>query len=87
MKSDIQTRYVFVPSGKLSARQAGRRTEPQASRVGRKRPELPFFPEPGKNALIITGGWLVSRTLQLSPLQKCPQADSREFSPTARPPN
>lgn len=50
---------VFVPSGKLSTRQANRRNEPQESRVGRKKVELPFFPEPGKNALIITGGWLV----------------------------
>lgn len=54
---------VFVSSGKLSARQANRRHEPQESRVGRKRPELPFFPEPGKNALIITGGWLVGLAL------------------------
>uniref|UniRef100_H2RJD6 Phospholipid-transporting ATPase n=1 Tax=Takifugu rubripes TaxID=31033 RepID=H2RJD6_TAKRU len=34
--------------------------DPQAVRVGKKRPVEPFFNEPGKNALIITGGWLVT---------------------------
>uniref|UniRef100_A0A671VMJ5 Phospholipid-transporting ATPase n=1 Tax=Sparus aurata TaxID=8175 RepID=A0A671VMJ5_SPAAU len=33
--------------------------EPPAARLGKKKPVQPFFPEPGKNALIITGGWLV----------------------------
>uniref|UniRef100_A0A671VKW5 Phospholipid-transporting ATPase n=1 Tax=Sparus aurata TaxID=8175 RepID=A0A671VKW5_SPAAU len=33
--------------------------DPPAARLGKKKPVQPFFPEPGKNALIITGGWLV----------------------------
>uniref|UniRef100_A0A8C3A9R8 Phospholipid-transporting ATPase n=1 Tax=Cyclopterus lumpus TaxID=8103 RepID=A0A8C3A9R8_CYCLU len=32
---------------------------PQTSRQGKKKPTEPFFPAPGKNALIITGGWLI----------------------------
>ncbi|KAF3702330.1 Phospholipid-transporting ATPase IC [Channa argus] len=43
---------------KLSVRQANRRIEPQNSRYGRKKSAEPFFTEPGKNALVITGGWL-----------------------------
>uniref|UniRef100_A0A7N6BQJ8 Phospholipid-transporting ATPase n=1 Tax=Anabas testudineus TaxID=64144 RepID=A0A7N6BQJ8_ANATE len=34
--------------------------DPTSSRPGKKKPAEPFFTEPGKNALIITGGWLVS---------------------------
>uniref|UniRef100_A0A671VK47 Phospholipid-transporting ATPase n=1 Tax=Sparus aurata TaxID=8175 RepID=A0A671VK47_SPAAU len=42
----------------LRIRQTQRRHEPPAARLGKKKPVQPFFPEPGKNALIITGGWL-----------------------------
>lgn len=53
-------RVLPVSSEKLRVCQAQRRTEPPAVRVGQKRkPEEPFFRGPGKNALIITGGWLV----------------------------
>uniref|UniRef100_A0A671VLC7 Phospholipid-transporting ATPase n=1 Tax=Sparus aurata TaxID=8175 RepID=A0A671VLC7_SPAAU len=48
-----------VSSDKLRIRQTQRRHEPPAARLGKKKPVQPFFPEPGKNALIITGGWLV----------------------------
>uniref|UniRef100_A0A3Q2XEB3 Phospholipid-transporting ATPase n=1 Tax=Hippocampus comes TaxID=109280 RepID=A0A3Q2XEB3_HIPCM len=34
--------------------------DPPTESRGKKKPAEPFFPEPGKNALIITGGWLVS---------------------------
>lgn len=44
-------------SQKLSERQANRRNETGSART--KKSQEPFFPEPGKNALIITGGWLV----------------------------
>uniref|UniRef100_A0A8C9Y4W8 Phospholipid-transporting ATPase n=1 Tax=Sander lucioperca TaxID=283035 RepID=A0A8C9Y4W8_SANLU len=33
--------------------------DPATYRRGKKKPAEAFFPEPGKNALIITGGWLV----------------------------
>uniref|UniRef100_A0A8C4DL60 Phospholipid-transporting ATPase n=1 Tax=Dicentrarchus labrax TaxID=13489 RepID=A0A8C4DL60_DICLA len=39
-------------------RQANRRNELPTTRRGKKKPAEPFFPQPGKNALIITGGWL-----------------------------
>ncbi|KAJ8338934.1 hypothetical protein SKAU_G00357200 [Synaphobranchus kaupii] len=42
---------------KLGIRQANRRNQPPLTRRNRKVQE-PFFTEPGKNALIITGGWL-----------------------------
>lgn len=48
-----------VSSEKLRICQANRRTEPPAVRVGKRKPAKPFFSGTGKNALIITGGWLV----------------------------
>lgn len=50
----------YISSEKLRIRQTRRRIEPQAIHVGKKRPTEPFFNETGKNALIITGGWLVT---------------------------
>ena len=47
-------------SVKLTARQANRRNKPLAVGLNRKKVQEPFFTEPGTNALIITGGWLVS---------------------------
>lgn len=47
-------------SEKLRIRQTKRRNEPQTHYGQKKRKAEPFFNEPGKNALIITGGWLVS---------------------------
>lgn len=49
-----------VYSEKLTRRQASRRDDPQAYRRGKKKTAEPFFPGSNKNALIITGGWLVS---------------------------
>ncbi|KAL6097333.1 atp8b1 [Pungitius sinensis] len=43
---------------KLRLRQANRRNETQTFRRGKKKPAEPFFPTPGKNALVLTGGWL-----------------------------
>uniref|UniRef100_A0A8C7Q412 Phospholipid-transporting ATPase n=1 Tax=Oncorhynchus mykiss TaxID=8022 RepID=A0A8C7Q412_ONCMY len=42
----------------LRIRQANRRDQPPAFGRTRKKVPDPFFPEPGRNALIITGGWL-----------------------------
>uniref|UniRef100_A0A8C3G766 Phospholipid-transporting ATPase n=1 Tax=Cyclopterus lumpus TaxID=8103 RepID=A0A8C3G766_CYCLU len=55
LTDDMQIHY-----GEDINRQAHRRHGPQTSRQGKKKPTEPFFPAPGKNALIITGGWLVS---------------------------
>uniref|UniRef100_A0A8C6TUS4 Phospholipid-transporting ATPase n=1 Tax=Neogobius melanostomus TaxID=47308 RepID=A0A8C6TUS4_9GOBI len=48
-----------------------RRVQPQSNRPGKRKPADPFFTQTGKNALIITGGWLV-RVLQ--------QREGRAFS-------
>ncbi|KAM9338571.1 phospholipid-transporting ATPase IC [Symphorus nematophorus] len=57
LTDDMQIHYGEDINEKLRIRQANRRNEPLTVRR-RKRPVQPFFPEPGKNALIITGGWL-----------------------------
>uniref|UniRef100_A0A4W6CT01 Phospholipid-transporting ATPase n=1 Tax=Lates calcarifer TaxID=8187 RepID=A0A4W6CT01_LATCA len=57
LSDDMQIHY---GEDKLRIRQANRRNEPSTFRPGKKKPAEPFFTEPGKNALIITGGWLVS---------------------------
>ena len=49
---------VLPLSEKLRIRQANRRNEPQISHAAKKNP-VPFFSGQSKNALIITGGWLV----------------------------
>uniref|UniRef100_A0A8C4DJU6 Phospholipid-transporting ATPase n=1 Tax=Dicentrarchus labrax TaxID=13489 RepID=A0A8C4DJU6_DICLA len=51
--------YFHVSSENLRIRQANRRNELPTTRRGKKKPAEPFFPQPGKNALIITGGWLI----------------------------
>uniref|UniRef100_A0A3B5AIS3 Phospholipid-transporting ATPase n=1 Tax=Stegastes partitus TaxID=144197 RepID=A0A3B5AIS3_9TELE len=58
LTDDMQIHYGEDVNEKLSIRQANRRNEPQTVRRGKKKPAEPFFTEPGKNALIITGGWL-----------------------------
>ncbi|KAM8743832.1 phospholipid-transporting ATPase IC isoform 1-T2 [Acanthopagrus schlegelii] len=58
LTDDMQIHYGEDVNDKLRLRQTQRRHEPPAVRIGKKKPMLPFFPEPGKNALIITGGWL-----------------------------
>uniref|UniRef100_A0A671VLQ5 Phospholipid-transporting ATPase n=1 Tax=Sparus aurata TaxID=8175 RepID=A0A671VLQ5_SPAAU len=59
LTDDMQIHYGEDVNDKLRIRQTQRRHEPPAARLGKKKPVQPFFPEPGKNALIITGGWLV----------------------------
>ncbi|CAN9504712.1 unnamed protein product [Ophioblennius macclurei] len=58
LTDDMQIHYGEDVNEKLRIRHATRRNVPQTFRTSKKKPEEPFFPEPGKNALIITGGWL-----------------------------
>ncbi|XP_055729549.1 phospholipid-transporting ATPase IC-like [Salvelinus fontinalis] len=58
LTDDMQIHYGDDINEKLRIRQANRRDQPPASGRTRKKVPDPFFPEPGKNALIITGGWL-----------------------------
>ncbi|XP_040013962.1 phospholipid-transporting ATPase IC [Xiphias gladius] len=58
LTGNMQIHYGEDVNEKLRIRQANRRTEPSTFLRGKKKPTEPFFPEPGKNALIITGGWL-----------------------------
>ncbi|XP_054468772.1 phospholipid-transporting ATPase IC [Anoplopoma fimbria] len=58
LTEDMQIHYGEDINEKLGIRQANRRNEPRTLRRGKKKPTEPFFPAPGKNALIITGGWL-----------------------------
>ncbi|XP_041826504.1 phospholipid-transporting ATPase IC [Melanotaenia boesemani] len=59
LTNDMQIHYGEDVNEKLRIRQANRRNEPSSSfQRGKRKPAEPFFPEPGKNALIITGGWL-----------------------------
>ncbi|KAA8584633.1 hypothetical protein FQN60_008418, partial [Etheostoma spectabile] len=57
-KDDMQIHYGEDVNEKLKVRQAKRRLEPVTFRRGKKKPAEAFFPESGKNALVITGGWL-----------------------------
>ncbi|XP_036385778.1 phospholipid-transporting ATPase IC [Megalops cyprinoides] len=57
LTDDMQLHYGEDVNEKLQARQANRRNQPPGLSRNKKTTE-PFFPEPGKNALIITGGWL-----------------------------
>ncbi|XP_052314553.1 phospholipid-transporting ATPase IC-like [Oncorhynchus keta] len=58
LTDDMQIHYGEDVNEKLRIRQANRRDQPPAfGRTRKKVPDL-FFPEPGRNALIITGGWL-----------------------------
>ncbi|XP_042250955.1 phospholipid-transporting ATPase IC [Thunnus maccoyii] len=58
LTDDMQIHYGEDVNQKLRIRQANRRNEPPTYRRGKKTPADLFFPQPGKNALIITGGWL-----------------------------
>nr|XP_040054070.1 phospholipid-transporting ATPase IC [Gasterosteus aculeatus aculeatus]XP_040054071.1 phospholipid-transporting ATPase IC [Gasterosteus aculeatus aculeatus]XP_040054072.1 phospholipid-transporting ATPase IC [Gasterosteus aculeatus aculeatus] len=58
LTDEMQIHYGEDVNEKLRLRQANRRNETQALRRGQKKPAEPFFPAPGKNALILTGGWL-----------------------------
>ncbi|KAG7320779.1 hypothetical protein KOW79_015194 [Hemibagrus wyckioides] len=56
LTDDMTIHYGENVNQKLSDRQANRRNETGSSRKNKS--HEPFFPESGKNALIITGGWL-----------------------------
>uniref|UniRef100_A0A3Q2PDI7 Phospholipid-transporting ATPase n=1 Tax=Fundulus heteroclitus TaxID=8078 RepID=A0A3Q2PDI7_FUNHE len=59
LTDDMQIHYGEDVNTKLRTRQEKRRNEPPSSfRPGKKKPAELFFPGSGKNALIITGGWL-----------------------------
>uniref|UniRef100_A0A3Q2D8I2 P-type phospholipid transporter n=2 Tax=Cyprinodon variegatus TaxID=28743 RepID=A0A3Q2D8I2_CYPVA len=59
LTDDMQIHYGEDVNEKLRIRQDTRRNEPPSSfRPGKKKTLEPFFPGSGKNALIITGGWL-----------------------------
>ncbi|XP_036792690.1 phospholipid-transporting ATPase IC [Oncorhynchus mykiss] len=58
LTDDMQIHYGEDVNEKLRIRQANRRDQPPAFGRTRKKVPDPFFPEPGRNALIITGGWL-----------------------------
>ncbi|KAM4635236.1 phospholipid-transporting ATPase IC [Polymixia lowei] len=58
LTDDMQLHYGEDVNEKLRIRQANRRNEPPAFGRNKKKPQEPFFTQPGKNALIITGGWL-----------------------------
>ncbi|KAF7217704.1 phospholipid-transporting ATPase IC [Nothobranchius furzeri] len=59
LTDDMQVHYGEDVNEKLRIRQADRRNSaPQTIRARKKKPAEPFFPGSGKNALIITGGWL-----------------------------
>ncbi|XP_056147164.1 phospholipid-transporting ATPase IC [Lampris incognitus] len=58
LTDDMQIHYGEDVNDKLRIRQASRRNEPLAVGRNRKRPQEPFFNREGKNALVITGGWL-----------------------------
>ncbi|KAK5900490.1 hypothetical protein CgunFtcFv8_025448 [Champsocephalus gunnari] len=58
LTDDMQIHYGEDVNEKLSVRQDNRRNELPTTRRGKKKPAEPFFTQPGKNALVITGGWL-----------------------------
>uniref|UniRef100_A0A669BYF5 Phospholipid-transporting ATPase n=1 Tax=Oreochromis niloticus TaxID=8128 RepID=A0A669BYF5_ORENI len=59
LTDDMEIHYGEDVNEKLTRRQASRRDDPQAYRRGKKKTAEPFFPGSNKNALIITGGWLI----------------------------
>ncbi|TSK72148.1 Phospholipid-transporting ATPase IC [Bagarius yarrelli] len=90
LTDDMTIHYGEDVNQKLSDRQANRRNETGAAR--KNKTQEPFFPETGKNALIITGGWLNEilyekkkkrRRLRLRRLGKrVPPANSQDGQPT-----
>ncbi|XP_072292314.1 phospholipid-transporting ATPase IC-like, partial [Eucyclogobius newberryi] len=58
LTEDMQIHYGEDVNEKLQGRQTSRRNQPPTRRPRVKKAAEPFFTEPGKNALIITGGWL-----------------------------
>ncbi|XP_053196502.1 phospholipid-transporting ATPase IC [Scomber japonicus] len=58
LTDDMNIHYGEDVNEKLRIRQATRRTDPATYQRGKKDSAQRFFNEPGKNALVITGGWL-----------------------------
>lgn len=58
LTDNMQIHYGEDVNEKLRIRQANRRNEPPSKRPGTKKKMEPFFTQSGKNALVITGGWL-----------------------------
>ncbi|XP_034751745.1 phospholipid-transporting ATPase IC [Etheostoma cragini] len=58
LTDDMTIHYGENVNEKLKVRQAERRLDPVTFRRGKKKTAEAFFPESGKNALVITGGWL-----------------------------
>ncbi|XP_056260023.1 phospholipid-transporting ATPase IC [Seriola aureovittata] len=58
LTDDMQIHYGEDVNEQLRIRQANRRNEPAAFGRRKQKPADPFFRQPGKNALVITGGWL-----------------------------
>ncbi|XP_034457388.1 phospholipid-transporting ATPase IC [Hippoglossus hippoglossus] len=58
LTDNMEIHYGEDVNEKLTIRQANRRNQPSTHRLNKKKTPEPFFTEPGKNALIITGGWL-----------------------------
>lgn len=58
LTDDMQIHYGEDVNEKLSDRQTSRRRELPTTGRGKKKPADPFFAHEGKNALVITGGWL-----------------------------
>lgn len=90
LTDDMQIHYGEDINRKLAIRQANRRNEPPTIRRVRKKPVEPFFTEPGKNALVITGGWLNEilyekkkkrRRLRLRRLGKRPPTSPQDGQP------
>ncbi|XP_017347965.1 phospholipid-transporting ATPase IC [Ictalurus punctatus] len=89
LTDDMAIHYGEDVNQKLSDRQAKRRNE--AGATGKNKTQELFFTEPGKNALIITGGWLNEilyekkkkrRRLRLRRLGKrTPPADPQDGQP------
>uniref|UniRef100_A0A3B4T7E9 Phospholipid-transporting ATPase n=1 Tax=Seriola dumerili TaxID=41447 RepID=A0A3B4T7E9_SERDU len=59
LTDDMQLHYGEDVNEQLRIRQANRRNEPAAFGRRKQKPADPFFRQPGKNALVITGGWLI----------------------------
>ncbi|XP_072227593.1 phospholipid-transporting ATPase IC [Leuresthes tenuis] len=58
LTDDMEIHYGEDVNEKLRIRQATRRNEPPSTSRRKKKPSEPFFTGSGKNALVITGGWL-----------------------------
>ncbi|TRY95010.1 hypothetical protein DNTS_004667 [Danionella cerebrum] len=90
-KDDMKIHYGEDVNVQLRNRQTQRRSDPQGRNCKLKDP---FFPQPGKNALIITGGWLNEilyekkkkrRRLRLKKLRRRPNTPSPPDNSSSQP--